>query len=131
MQIAPTEMQWDGHPTPRAEDLAAYDALLAGASNLSFYAGRNVKDVAVMTYSVAVDGALGALTIRVNHDRAQPGKSLSNVDPFDAFVADVLLGDGSDGRVVQTVTCAGRWPRTPGLAAGDGRPCLRPRSPMT
>jgi hypothetical protein len=108
MQIAPTEMQWDGHPTPRAEDLAAYDALLAGASNLSFYAGRNVKDVAVMTYSVAVDGALGALTIRVNHDRAQPGKSLSNVDPFDAFVADVLLGDGSDGRVVQTVTCAGR-----------------------
>ena len=72
MQIAPTEMQWDGHPTPRAEDLAAYDALLAGASTLSFYAGRNVKDVAVMTYSVAVDGALGALTIRVNHDRAYP-----------------------------------------------------------
>ena len=92
-------------PTPSAADLEAYDAIL-GASRLTF---RLVNAPSVCTtFRVDADGTKDAFSILVNHDRARPGENRANDEPFGAFVADVVLGDGSDNRVVQTVTCSGQ-----------------------
>lgn len=47
----------------------------------------------------------------VNHaaDPAQRGKPLNNKDPIGEFHAVVALGDGSDERVVQTISRAGQF----------------------
>ena len=84
-------------------NLKAYDELLAGASRLTFRLSKGKE--AFTTFRVDVDGRRDQLTILVNFDRDpnNVGKNLRNEAPFGAFVADVLLGDGADGRIVQTV----------------------------
>ena len=82
------------------KDLRAYDAILAGASRLTF---RLVKDrkLAFTTFRVDADGTKDAFSILVNHRRGAEhlGKPYRELE----FYADIALGDGSDGRVVQTV----------------------------
>ena len=82
------------------KDLRAYDAILAGASRLTF---RLVKDrkLAWTTFRVDADGTKDAFSILVNHRRGAEhlGKPYRQLE----FYADIALGDGSDGRVVQTV----------------------------
>ena len=92
-----------GHPVPSEADLKAYDGLLTSASRLTL---RLVKSKAFTTFRVDVDGRRDQLTIVVNFDRdpKHVGKNLRNAEPFGAFVADVLLGDGADGRIVQTIS---------------------------
>ena len=84
----------------RQPDLRAYDAILAGASRLTF---RLVKDrkLAFTTFHVDADGTKDAFSILVNHRRGAEhlGKRYCEGE----FNADIALGDGSDGRVVQTV----------------------------
>ena len=93
-------------PTPSAGDLEAYDVILGNASRLTF---RLVNAPPVCTtFRVDADGTKDAFSILVNHDRARPGENRANDKPFGAFVADVVLGDGSDNRVVQTITCPGQ-----------------------
>ena len=82
------------------KDLRAYDAILAGASRLTF---RLVKDrkLAVTTFRVDADGTKDAFSILVNHRRG--AEHLGKPYREREFYADIALGDGSDGRVVQTV----------------------------
>ena len=90
-------------------DLKAYDELLAGASRLTLRLAKSNKAKAFKTFRVDVDGRRDQLTILVNFDRDpnNVGKDLRNAKPYNAFFADVLLGDGSDGRIVQTVSNPG------------------------
>ena len=82
------------------KDLRAYDAILAGASRLTF---RLVKDrkLAWTTFRVDADGTKDAFSILVNHRRG--AEHLGKPYRENEFYADIALGDGSDGRVVQTV----------------------------
>ena len=82
------------------KDLRAYDAILAGASRLTF---RLVKDrkLAFTTFRVDADGTKDAFSILVNHRRG--AEHLGKPYREREFYADIALGDGSDGRVVQTV----------------------------
>ena len=82
------------------KDLRAYDAILAGASRLTF---RLVKDrkLAWTTFRVDADGTKDAFSILVNHRRG--AEHLGKPYREREFYADIALGDGSDGRVVQTV----------------------------
>jgi hypothetical protein len=88
-------------------DLKAYDELLAGASRLTLRLAKSKQ--AFKTFRVDVDGRREVLTILVNFDRDpnNVGKDLRNAKPYNAFFADVLLGDGADGRIVQTVSNPG------------------------
>ena len=95
-------------PTPKPDDLAAYDVILGNARRLTFRMVQHVHQGKVTTFRVDADGTKDAFSILVNHDRARPGENLANNEPFGAFVADVVLGDGSDNRVVQTITCSGQ-----------------------
>ena len=81
-------------------DLRAYDAILAGASRLTFRLDKDRK-LAVTTFRVDADGTKDAFSILVNHRRGAEhlGKRYCEGE----FNADIALGDGSDGRVVQTV----------------------------
>ena len=95
---------------PKPEDLREYDAVLTAASRLTFrlktmYSGK----LAVSTFHVDADTNKDAFSILVNHspDPAKRGKNLANESPWGEFYAVVALGDGSDGRIVQTITRAG------------------------
>ena len=82
------------------KDLRAYDNILAGVSRLTF---RLVKDrkLAWTTFRVDADGTKDAFSILVNHRRG--AEHLGKPYREREFYADIALGDGSDGRVVQTV----------------------------
>ena len=82
------------------KDLRAYDAILAGASRLTFRLDKDRK-LAFTTFRVDADGTKDAFSILVNHRRGAEhlGKPYRELE----FYADIALGDGSDGRVVQTV----------------------------
>lgn len=97
-----------GAPVPTEADLQAFDALLANAKTLKLRGVRK-RDLAWTTVRVDVDDQRDAFSILVNFDRdpAHFGKDLSGKEPYYAFVADVALGDGTDGRVVQTISNAG------------------------
>ena len=118
-----------GAPVPSAADLAAYDGaqrrpvprarrrddgvaragMLSKAQTMSFHqVAKKDSKKALYVLRVDVDGVVGALSIllHLGLDRAQPAKRDANT-PYFAFAADVVLGDGQDGRVVQTVSCAG------------------------
>mgnify|MGYP001318518632 CR=1 FL=1 len=96
-----------GHPVPTEADLKAYDALLTDAKTMKIHAVSDSKNH-WRTFRVDVDDARHALSIHVNFDRIKEKrgayiKDVGQDDPLGQFVADVVLGDGSDGRVVLTV----------------------------
>ena len=82
------------------KDLRAYDAILAGASRLTFRLDKDRK-LAFTTFRVDADGTKDAFSILVNHRRG--AEHLGKPYLQREFYADIALGDGSDGRVVQTV----------------------------
>ena len=99
-----------GAAEPKPEDLREYDAILTAASRLTFrlktvYSGK----LAVSTFHVDADTNKDVFSILVNHtpDPAKRGKNLGGRAPWGEFYAVVALGDGSDGRIVQTITRAG------------------------
>ena len=90
------------------EDLGAYDVLLTEATRLTFKVVKSDRSAAATTLRVDTDRGVSALTMRINFDRKHPGKaSQRNVEPYNSYVVDVCLGDGSESRVVQTVSCGG------------------------
>lgn len=104
MALVQPEVVFASPPAGEA-DLKAYDALLGGASRLRLRLVTK-RHLAWTTFRVDVDGARDAFSILVHFDRnpSHEGKNLVNKEPLGAFVADVVLGDGTDGgRVVQTV----------------------------
>ena len=74
-------------PTPKPDDLAAYDVILGNARRLTFRMVQHVHQGKVTTFRVDADGTKDAFSILVNHDRARPGENLANNEPFGAFVA--------------------------------------------
>lgn len=82
------------------KDLRAYDTILAGASRLTFRLDKDRK-LAFTTFRVDADGTKDAFSILVNHRRG--AEHLGKPYREREFYADIALGDGSDGRVVQTV----------------------------
>lgn len=110
--------------TPDAADLKAYDELLEGASRLTVHDTETMTCIKALTvgsrsqdkFRIDVDGTPSALSVWVCFDRARPDArviELPDESPRNAYFADILLGDGSDGRLVQTISCAGstsqRW----------------------
>ena len=92
-------------PPPRAEDLVEYDKVIRTAGQLTFRADKDAK-LAAHVLRVDADG-VPALSVLLHYDRSRPGKKLRDAPPYSAYAADVVLGDGRDGRVVQTVWSAG------------------------
>ena len=102
-----------GTAVPSAADLEAYDALLAGASRVTFHLDKkNLKEVAEAyrqgfrvesRLRADVDGVRGAFYIITGDSHSDNVNSPQyRVAPM---YSDIVLGDGSDGHVVQTITC--------------------------
>lgn len=105
-------------------DLKAYDDFLAGASRLTFHAIEPPKSSntfkmlridAEGVFSGQAHGPSnplrGGVSILLHFGKkgeGKPGKNVKNEEPWGAFTADIVLGDGSvPGHIVQTVSSAG------------------------
>lgn len=91
-------------------DADSYDALLMRSPSFTIHCVRSKQQkdkVAATMFTIDAPTEKSVLSVLVNFDRTQPGKNLSTYPITMKYYVDIALGDGRNGRVVQTITSEG------------------------